>query len=101
MRRVASITATPESEKAAQIGLIAGIACYTTWGFQVFLFKWLDHVPATIVVANRTIWSLLLVGLILAATRRIDEVRVALSDPVTRRTMLISAVILGVNWLIY
>lgn len=98
---MASITASPESEKAAQAGLIAGVACYTIWGFQVFLFKWLDHVPAATVVANRTIWSLLLVGVILLAMRRMGEVRVALADPITRRTMLISAAILGVNWLIY
>lgn len=98
---MASITVTSESEKSAQIGLVAGVACYLVWGFQVFLFKWLDHVPAATVVADRTIWSLILVGIILLVGRRFDEVRVALADPVTRRTMLISAAILGVNWLIY
>lgn len=53
------------------------------------------------VVADRTLFSLVLVGLILAAVGRLGEVRAALRDGKTLRSMLVSSLILGVNWLIY
>jgi chloramphenicol-sensitive protein RarD len=86
---------------AGQTGLFAGIAAYSLWGFLPLVFKWVDHVPSPTVVADRTLWSLVLVGLMLTAAGRLAEVKKALADPETLRSMAISSVILGGNWLIY
>jgi chloramphenicol-sensitive protein RarD len=100
--------ATPETtidDKAlardAQSGLIVGLVCYILWGFLPLLFKLLEPVGAVGIVANRTVWSLLFVGAILLIRSRMSEVRAALADRQTLRSMAISTVLLAVNWLIY
>lgn len=85
----------------ARSGLIVGLVCYLLWGFLPLLFHLLEAAGSVTVVANRTIWSLVFVGAILLVTRRMGEVRAALADGPTRWRMLLSAVLLASNWLIY
>jgi chloramphenicol-sensitive protein RarD len=85
----------------AQSGLAVGFVCYLLWGFLPLLFHLLEPVGSVTVVANRTIWSLLFVGAILLVRQRMGEVRAALADAATRRVLLLSAVLLASNWLIY
>jgi chloramphenicol-sensitive protein RarD len=102
------VLATPDTiidDKAslrdAQSGLIVGLICYLLWGFLPLLFKLLEPVGAVAIVANRTVWSLLFGGAILLLRSRMSEVRAALADRQTLRSMAISTVLLAVNWLIY
>lgn len=88
-------------EQRTRSGFAAGIGAYLLWGFLPLLFKLVDHVGALTVVAERTLWSLLFVGLILFATRRFRDVRAALADRRTLLSMAIAAVLLATNWLIY
>jgi chloramphenicol-sensitive protein RarD len=85
----------------ARSGLAVGFVCYLLWGFLPLLFHLLEPVGSVTVVANRTIWSLLFVGAILLVRQRMGEVRAALADAATRRVLLLSAVLLASNWLIY
>ena len=100
---MASITTTSAAtaDKHLQGGLAAGLAAYMMWGFLPILFKLLEGVPSATIVADRTIWSLLVVGAILVVTRRLPEIRAALANRATLRSMLISSVLLAGNWLIY
>jgi chloramphenicol-sensitive protein RarD len=98
---LASLGMTSDDAKAAQTGLFAAIFSYTTWGFLPVLFKALEGVPSPTIVANRSLWSLLLVGVIMIVASKSAEVRTALADPATRRSMLFSALLLGSNWLLY
>lgn len=100
---MASITTTSSSaaDKTLHGGLIAGLAAYLLWGFLPIVFKLLDGVPSATIVADRTIWSLVFVGVILVVSGRTAEIRAALADPVTLRSMLISSLLLAVNWLVY
>jgi chloramphenicol-sensitive protein RarD len=87
--------------KSAQSGLVSGLAAYLIWGFLPLLFKLIEGVPAATIVADRTIWSLLLVGAMLLLWGRTAEIRAALADRATLRSMLISSVLLAGNWLVY
>lgn len=98
---MASTTTSPIAAAPLQGGLVAGLAAYLLWGFLPLLFKALDGVPAATVVANRTLWSLLLVGVILIVGRRLAEVRGLFADAAALRSMALSAVILAGNWLLY
>lgn len=82
-------------------GLIVGIVCYFTWGFLPLLFHQFASDAALTVVADRTIWSLLLVGGVLLAWGRFGEVRAAFADRRTLVALLISAGLLAVNWLCF
>lgn len=95
------LPSTDSVGREARSGLIVGIVCYTLWGFLPLLFHLLEAVGSVTIVANRTIWSLVFVGAILLVTRRMGEVRAALRDPATLRSMIVSSVLLAANWLIY
>ncbi|HZY69176.1 MAG TPA: EamA family transporter RarD, partial [Devosia sp.] len=92
---------TKASLRDAQTGLVVGICCYLLWGFLPLLFKLLEPVGAVAIVANRTVFSLVFVGAILLLTSRMGEIRLALADRQTVRSMAISTVLLAINWLIY
>jgi chloramphenicol-sensitive protein RarD len=94
-------TSPTEAEKSLRGGLLAALAAYTLWGFLPLIFKLVSHVPALTVVADRTIWSLLQVGIILVIAGRTAEIRTALADRATLRSMALSAALLAVNWAIY
>src|SRR5690606_13586547 len=84
-----------------ETGLVAGVAAYILWGFLPLLFDLLHHVEPATLVADRTLWSLLLVGVILIVAGRTAEVRAALRDAAAVRKMALAAYILAANWLIY
>lgn len=100
---MASVTSPSLSSDQQKLrdGLVAGLAAYLLWGFLPLLFKLVESVGSVGVVAERTFWSLLFVGGILLVTRRMGEVRTALSDFKTVRAMAFSALLLATNWLIY
>ncbi|MBI4920236.1 MAG: EamA family transporter RarD [Devosia nanyangense] len=89
------------ADRRARAGFGAGLGAYLLWGFLPLLFHFLQAAGSVTVVANRTIWSLFFVGAILVIGRRLPEVAAALKDRRTLRSMLISSVLLAVNWLIY
>jgi chloramphenicol-sensitive protein RarD len=82
-------------------GVIAALVAYGLWGFLPILFHALDGVGSVTIVAERTLWSLVLLGVIIAATTGFGEVRSLLAD--RRRTLgtFLSAVLLAANWLLY
>jgi len=97
---IAPATAEPAAART-RAGFVAGFSAYALWGFLPLLFHLLDGVGSVTVVANRTLWSLLFVGVVIVASRRLGEVRAALRDRATLRSMFISTLLLGGNWLIY
>jgi chloramphenicol-sensitive protein RarD len=93
--------AVEDAASRTRSGLVAGLVCYMLWGFLPLLFDALEKAGALTIVADRTIWSLLFVGIILVVTGRIPEVRTALRDLRVVRTLVLSSVLLAANWLIY
>ncbi len=93
--------AANDHDTQARSGFSAGLGAYILWGFLPLLFHLLDKADPVTIVANRTIWSLLLVGGIVWFGHRMDEVKAALADWPTLRSMIISSVLLAANWLIY
>jgi chloramphenicol-sensitive protein RarD len=100
---LASVTTTPltSEQQSLRSGLASGLLAYLLWGFLPLLFKLVEHVGALAVVAERTFWSLVVVGVIVFAGRRFGEVRAAFGNWRTVRAMAVSALLLASNWLIY
>lgn len=85
----------------ARRGIALGLSAYLCWGFLPIYFKLLGGVLPTEVVAQRVIWSVLLLGVLIAAWRRGPKLLAALRN---RRALLIlsaSALMIGGNWLLY
>lgn len=89
-----------ESANNLKSGLGYGILCYAMWGAFPLYFKLLESVPSLIVVANRVIWSLVFVALIVVIRRHWVHIRTQLS----RRKLAWSALaglLLVCNWSVY
>jgi chloramphenicol-sensitive protein RarD len=82
-------------------GLIMGLSAYSLWGVLPLYFKAMVHVPATEIVAHRILWSLIFLGALASIWRKWGTIRSALSAPKVALTLLLTAILIGVNWLVY
>ncbi|MEY2882304.1 MAG: chloramphenicol resistance permease RarD [Pseudomonadota bacterium] len=82
-------------------GLIAGLGAYLMWGLLPLYLKLLTGIPAADVLANRILWSLLLIGAIMLATGGLPRLRAVMATPRLLLLLLASAVLIAINWLIY
>jgi chloramphenicol-sensitive protein RarD len=88
---------TPET----RTGLIAGLGAYCLWGLLPLYLKLLTGIPASDVLANRILWSLLLIGGIMVATGGGARLRAVIVQPRLMLLLITSAVLIAANWLIY
>lgn len=82
-------------------GLPFAFSAYLMWGFLPVFFKLLTHVPAVDILAFRIVWSVPVVFIILYFRRQWTEFIAAISNPKARRAMMLSAVLIAINWLVY
>ncbi len=82
-------------------GVIAALSAYLLWGFLPILFRLLEDAGAVLIVAERTLWSLVLLTIVIIATKGIAEVRSLLTDWRRMRVIALSAILLVGNWLLY
>ena len=89
--------ATPLS----RAGLAYGLAAYGLWGVMPVYFKQIAAVPAVDIVAHRIVWSLIVLAAFLTLARAWNEVRRAIAAPRTLALLALTAVLIGINWLLY
>ena len=91
------MTQQPESRR----GLIHGATAYGLWGLLPLYFHLLDQVDAGEIVAQRVLWSVvLLVPIVLVLGRR-ASLWAVLRNPRTMAMLAASAVLIAANWLLY
>ena len=91
------MTQKPESRR----GLIHGATAYGLWGLLPLYFHLLDQVDAGEIVAQRILWSVvLLVPIVLMLGRR-KSLWAVLCTPRTMAMLAASAVLIAANWLLY
>lgn len=89
------------TDTRARHGLVFGIAAYGLWGILPVYFKAIDEVGAIDIVAHRILWSLPFLVLLLTISRAWNEVGEALRQPRLLALMLLTALLIGTNWLLY
>lgn len=90
-----------ESQQPQSSGLPYAVSAYLIWGFLPVYFKLLTAVPAIDILAFRIIWSVPMVFGILYFRKQWGEFVAAIANPVARRAMMLSAVLIAINWLVY
>jgi len=88
-------------DKLDRTGLAAAFGAYLCWGFLPVYFKLLGAVPALEIIAHRVIWAVPLLVVIMMFRRQMMEYWRAISTWGTLRWMVISAVLMSSNWLLY
>ena len=78
-----------------------GLGAYALWGVLPLYFKALVHVGATEIVAHRILWSLIFLGALATLWKRWPGIRAALASRRVALTLLLTALLIAVNWLVY
>jgi chloramphenicol-sensitive protein RarD len=91
----------PSQTPHPRTGFLLGLAAYALWGVLPIYFKALAAVPAVDIVAHRILWSLPYLALLILLSRGWPKVRAALAQPRTIAILLLTAMLIGGNWLLY
>jgi len=91
----------PSQTPHPRTGFLLGLAAYALWGVLPIYFKALAAVPAVDIVAHRILWSLPYLALLILLSRGWPKVRAALAQPRTIGILLLTAMLIGGNWLLY
>ena len=90
-----------DSRQDVQRGFAAALAAFATWGVVPLYLRPLAQVPPLQIMANRIVWSFLLVFAWLAWRGDLVAVRKALRDRPVRQLLATSSVLISINWLTY
>jgi chloramphenicol-sensitive protein RarD len=86
---------------SARAGLIYGLAAYAIWGVIPLYFRAVDGVSSTELLAQRIVWSVLLLALVITCLGRWSDLVGTIRAPRMLPLLTASAFLLAANWLIY
>jgi chloramphenicol-sensitive protein RarD len=81
--------------------LLFGIAAYGIWALFPFYFRAVDYVSPIEVIANRIIWSFVLLMIIMTLNRRWHGLRVAAGNRKALGLVALGAIFVAANWSTY
>jgi chloramphenicol-sensitive protein RarD len=90
-----------EDRAAVRAGLLYGLAAYGWWGLVPLYFKAVADLPAVEILAQRIVWSVAFLAMVLAWARRWQDVARCFRDRRLLLTLLGSTVLIALNWLAY
>jgi len=82
-------------------GILSGIAAYLIWGFFPIYLKSLLVVPALQIMLHRVVWAFVFVLFLVLIRKRWHRIRNSLLNPRVILIYTLTAILLGVNWLVY
>ena len=82
-------------------GLGYGVGAYLLWGLFPLYWPLLNPANALEILAQRMVWSLVLLGLVLTVTRGFGAVRLLMADRSKLARLALAAVLVSVNWGVY
>jgi len=82
-------------------GVLFAIGCYGLWGFFPLYFRALAEFPAVEILLHRSLWSVPFLLVLVLASRGLPRIRQVLASRRARLTLLASASLLAINWLIF
>lgn len=82
-------------------GIIAMIGACTVWGLSPLYYKQLSDVPPPELLSHRTLWSVILFGLILTLQGRLREIFAVFRNGAVLRMVALASVMISANWFIF
>ncbi len=82
-------------------GVMAAVAAFFLWGVLPVFWKLMDFLPPASIVAQRTLWSLVILLVILAWRKEGAALAKGMRDPRAAAWQLLSGTLLASNWLLY
>lgn len=82
----------------ARRGLLLGIAAYALWGAFPLYWPLLEPSGAVEILAHRIVWSVVVMGVLIALLRRTRALREVLRDRRTTLLLVVAAITITFNW---
>lgn len=89
------------SRQQTSQGLLFGFMAYGMWGVFPLFFHQLRMIPASEVLMHRIIWSFVFVLGILLVMGWSQRLLQALANPILRRGLIFSSLLVSFNWLVF
>lgn len=89
---------TEVARKEARAGFAYGLGAYLWWGLFPIYVKMIGHVPSTVVVAHRVVWSLAFLAGLLSIRRAWGELRASVGSGKVLLTLAATAILIAINW---
>ncbi len=89
------------SRKETIAGLLYGLAAYGSWGFLAVYFKLIDVVAPLEILAHRIVWSVLVLVVLITATRGWPAMRQIVSNRRSILFLMATTCLIAVNWYIF
>jgi chloramphenicol-sensitive protein RarD len=93
------VSESPSSRSRA--GFAFGLVAYTWWGLIPLYFRQVKHISAWEILANRIVWSILILVGLTTVLGNWSAVRTAFRTRKVVRMLALSATLLAINWLLY
>lgn len=93
----------PDANTESRAAILSGVACYTLWGlFPLWMYalKAVGVGPVEI-TAERAMWAAPWAAALVLVARKLPELKRVLADRRTLGLLVGSAVLIGINWLLY
>lgn len=83
------------------LGLVAGIACFATWGLIPIYWKLIASVPATEILAHRFVWTSIFLSTLLSWQTRWNEVTATIRSRRALIYCLTGGIAIASNWFLF
>jgi chloramphenicol-sensitive protein RarD len=95
------VVAEPAGVSDRRRGVLLGLTAYFIWGLFPLYWPLLEPAGAVEILANRIVWSLAVVLILLLAARRWSWIRPLLRDRRRLGLLVLAGFVIAVNWGIY
>jgi len=82
-------------------GILYALGAFGLWGLLPVYWKALHEMPATEILAHRVVWSVMILMVVVWVSGKVRSIWAALTSPRTLGAVILSSLLLGVNWVIY
>jgi chloramphenicol-sensitive protein RarD len=88
-----------------RVGILYTAFSYFLWGILPIYWKWVQHVSADEILANRVFWSFWFMVVVLIATKKWKEFTVLFKNLLQRKkqlaALIVASLLISVNWFVY
>ncbi len=100
-KRVVHVSEQGLSRSEESAGVFYAVGAYLLWGFLPLYWRQVHEVPAVEMTAHRTLWCVVLLGVLTLVRGRVGEIVAILRTPKTRWTLVATSALITVNWTLF